>query len=307
MFFLLCSGLVWAGFSKDYVGTTAAQFLKINPQARARSMGGVFTATSEGANAVYCNPAGICRIENMELSTTYIRWFQDINFCYTAYANKISGNDAIGFSFTYLTMERIQRIEIDSSDILYDTGETFRPYDFAALISYSKRIPGIFPFLKDTCIGGNIKLIEQKIDRVDARTMALDLGWISDMPDHKYSLGLVVQNIGPPIRFVSEADPLPLSIRLGCGWHPLSFAVLALDVNFPIDNNINLHFGAELHPVSIFAVRLGYRTNTISDLGALSGLSAGIGFRYNKYGIDYAWVPYGDLGHTHTVSMLLKF
>ena len=36
-------------------------------------------------------------------------------------------------------------------------------------------------------------------------------------------------------------------------------------------------------------------------------LSFGGGFRYEKYQIDYAFVPFGDLGNTHRISLLFNF
>jgi hypothetical protein len=59
-----------------------------------------------------------------------------------------------------------------------------------------------------------------------------------------------------------------------------------------------------IHPM--FAVRAGYKYNSaMSTLGPLAGLTLGGGFRYNIFSIDYAFVPYGDLGYTHRISMIV--
>jgi len=54
------------------------------------------------------------------------------------------------------------------------------------------------------------------------------------------------------------------------------------------------------------AGRVGYNT-AAKDTGGLNGISAGIGFVYLNYGIDYAFVPYGDLGNTQRISLSAKF
>jgi hypothetical protein len=43
------------------------------------------------------------------------------------------------------------------------------------------------------------------------------------------------------------------------------------------------------------------------DLGGLSNFSAGFGFRRNLFSLDYAFVPLGDLGTTHRVSLNFRF
>ncbi|MCP4481312.1 MAG: hypothetical protein GY817_00585, partial [bacterium] len=44
-----------------------------------------------------------------------------------------------------------------------------------------------------------------------------------------------------------------------------------------------------------------------NDLGALDGVSAGLGFVYSNYGIDYAYVPFGEYAETHRVSLNIFF
>ena len=59
----------------------------------------------------------------------------------------------------------------------------------------------------------------------------------------------------------------------------------------------------------MFAIRAGYKHNSAinNTLGALSGLTCGAGFKLGIMGIDYALVPYGDLGYTHRISLVAKF
>ena len=52
-------------------------------------------------------------------------------------------------------------------------------------------------------------------------------------------------------------------------------------------------------------LRIGYKAPSINS--AASGLSTGFGFKVRNYLIDYAHVPYGELGDTQRVSFTLKF
>jgi hypothetical protein len=50
--------------------------------------------------------------------------------------------------------------------------------------------------------------------------------------------------------------------------------------------------------------RFGYDT---ASLGGTVGLSAGFGFKIWDVDMDYAFVPFGELGDTHRVSFIGKF
>jgi len=59
--------------------------------------------------------------------------------------------------------------------------------------------------------------------------------------------------------------------------------------------------------LELIAIRAGYRTDTLKGLSALSGTTLGLGLNVWGQELAYAWVPYGDLGNTHYISLLMKF
>jgi len=63
----------------------------------------------------------------------------------------------------------------------------------------------------------------------------------------------------------------------------------------------------EYHPVSILALRAGYKTMKNPDLGGLTGVSGGMGINLGKFNFDYSFTPFGDLGISHRVSLLIRF
>jgi hypothetical protein len=56
-----------------------------------------------------------------------------------------------------------------------------------------------------------------------------------------------------------------------------------------------------------FDGRMGYNTQTMSDVTGVTGLSVGAGFGLHGLSIDYAFVPYGGLGITNRFSLSAKF
>ncbi len=286
------------------IGTTGAQFLKIGTGARPVAMGGSFVAVANDANAIYWNPAGLSEIKVRQIATTYQSWFEGINYTYLSYIQPLRDTSidygTIGISIAYLNTGNIPKTDIDADDNIIEQGDCFGAFDTYLILSYGGRI-------RNLLLGSNVKFIKQKIEEETASTYALD-GGILYIPSDNLRFGLAIQNIGGTIKFVDESDPLPVNIKAGITYRFDSNSLLSLDTNFPLEcNQPNFHLGVE-HPLSnLFVFRGGYKTDTISDLDALSGLSLGLGFKWNRYHIDYAWVPYGNLGQTHYISFLLKF
>jgi hypothetical protein len=297
-------------FSKQRAGTTGATFLKIEAGARPVAMGGAFVAVADDANTTYWNPAGLAQIEEREITAMHNEWLEDIRYEFLGYAQPIkSEGRAQGFGVSVMCLY-MSGLESRTKETIEPEG-TFGAYDIAVAGAYACEVG------KGVSIGANIKLIQQKIEDETAWSGAVDLGLLYKQPSPRgeLRLGFAVQNIGPGIKFIKESDPLPLNIKAGIAKtfelrSIKSEVTLAFDVNAPIDNVPNGHFGVEFVYQKMkdieLAGRIGYKTNTISDLNVLSGLSAGVGFVWKRIGIDYVWVPYGDLGNTHRISLTIK-
>ena len=221
----------------------------------------------------------------------------------------------VGIAINSLTYGNIPRTEIDNDGNPIIKDNSFKASDLVISLSYGEKIT------HNMAMGFNFKVIQQKIEDEKANGIACDLGILYDVDfgiqKEKINIGLVIQNLGPKIKFISESDSLPINIKLGAGYFsiPSNQQIfsdihkfnLALDINFPIDNDINFCIGSEYWYKNLIAARVGFNSQTISDLGGLSGLSIGIGFKWREYGIDYAWVPYVDLGNTHRLSLYISF
>ena len=57
---------------------------------------------------------------------------------------------------------------------------------------------------------------------------------------------------------------------------------------------------------NILAVRAGYKYGG-SNSEKLSSFHGGCGFSWHDTQLNYAFVPYGDLGNTHRISLSMKF
>ena len=106
---------------------------------------------------------------------------------------------------------------------------------------------------------------------------------------------------------------MPLLIRAGLAYRPFmnKLTVVLAGVK-PVDAPFALQAGGEYWIKGIVALRLGYNglyggLQNGSSTDDFSGLSAGMGVRYKKYRIDYAYTPYAGLGNPMRVDVSAEF
>ncbi|MFH1353330.1 MAG: PorV/PorQ family protein [bacterium] len=276
-------------------GTSGAQFLKIGVGARAVAMGEAYAGMEGDINSIYWNPAGLSGIDNPQTSFSHTAWFQNIKReNLTSGYPTASGFMALGIN--YLTAGGIDKYD-NAGD---STGESYAPADMLMTFAYSKK-------MKKVSIGSNLKYISSNIDGEIATAIGADFGGI--YRKNKLNIGLAVQNLGTKMKFVKDEFSLPLNIKLGGAYKFGRSFIAALDFNFPNDNDSRVNTGVEYSKKYgenlVVALRTGYKTNT-EGLDASDGLSAGFGLRYGECLMDYAWVPYGDLGVSHRISFTYR-
>ncbi|MBU2461953.1 hypothetical protein KKH65_03645, partial [bacterium] len=155
-------------------------------------------------------------------------------------------------------------------------------------------------------VGGTLKAILMKIDDSSANAFCLDAGLLYKDYYPNLNLAAVLTNLGTKPKFVSQSDPLPLSIRLGSAYNlPKSLPIpllIALDTNL---SPLYVALGIEGQISPIFSARAGYASGP-ADEG--SGLTAGIGITIKPtLSLDYAIRPYSELGLSHYISLSTRF
>lgn len=292
------------------VGTTGASFLKIGVGARAVAMGEAFAGVADDASAIYWNPGGLGILSKKEFSAMHLQWFEGIQYEGLTYVHPTERRGTFGVDFRYLHTDALKKTVVNSSSSTgYDELGTFSSYDMMATVGYGKQI------LPHFNLGVGLKYIKETIDDKDATAIAGDFGLLFDLRGGR--IGLSLQNLGTKLKFVKEEGSLPFNIKFGVSSSLLDDKfILGLEINQPNDGKLSMRVGTEIWAHKFFALRGGYKytIDEDSDLGITSGLTAGIGFgkRSNRdsglgYQIDYAFVPYGDFGYTHRISLTMTF
>jgi len=298
-------GILSSAHAASGRGTTGAQFLRVGVGARASAMAGAFSPVADDATALYWNPAGLSQLEKRDAELSYNAYFKDSAAQYAGYAHPTS----IGTFAGSINMFSVKNIESRSLVDTSDTPDgTFKTQDLAASFGWASKTDlggGDFHY------GAGIKYVSSDLNTATGKTGAIDLGTLYNIGEKKFwTVSMAVLNIGGKMKFNNEADALPLDVKPGIAIKPdlgrMGKLVVALDGDYYTSEGAgNAQLGFEWWPVSAFALRAGYQSGRNTNAG--SGAAVGAGFRVVGLSIDYAFVPYGDLGDTHRVSLGYKF
>lgn len=306
-------GLLVLGVSQASAGSkTGADFLKIPVGARATAVGQAFTALSEGAESLSWNPAGIAQSKMGSLSLSHQNLFGDNNL------------DVLGVSFPAgLAHQRwawgLSALRLSYADQVRRGVDRAQNGSFGASdLSVGAVVAKQFGVVQ---LGTHVKWIRQELAGEKAGGMAVDVGFLSPTPLARLSLGASVRNIGPSLKFIREEYNLPLSVSVGTVYRVLPAFSISMDLQQrPYEKQTTLSFGAELLPSDTVFLRAGYlnklsqavanRQRSESERGdfrGLSGFTAGLGIRLGQVMLDYAMVPFGELGNTQSFTLSTSF
>jgi outer membrane protein OmpA-like peptidoglycan-associated protein len=281
-------------------GDTGVQFLRIGVGARAVGMGEAQVGLADDINSIYWNPAGLNILKTAECSFMQCNWFEDISYQYFGYAQP-TGFGIIGGAVNYLTMNPI--MEYDKAG--YALNQSYKPTDTAYSLVYANRIWNI-------PVGASLKYITSSIQDEKTSAVAVDIGGLYTIIKDKLDSGIMIQNMGNSMKYISKPVPLPFNIKLGVSYKTkigTRDVIYVGDINLPRSSNPELNFGAELKynfTKYVLRPRVGYKTDN-RGLDGISGVRLGIGVFTDDYTIDYAWAPYGSLGYAHIFSFNFKF
>jgi long-subunit fatty acid transport protein len=276
-------------------GTSGAQFLKQGAGARAAGMGDAFSSVADDVTAAYWNPAGLSQMEQPEISVMQNTGLVDSQYQYAAGAMPWGGNTlALSlYRMDYGTFDRYTAADTKSG--------SFNAGDLAGSLSLATKINEHYS------AGVSAKYIQESIDDAKATTFAADFGVLAKYGDTHVSA--VLQHFGPSMQMVKDKTPLPMTVRLGVSQRLFNRLNTALELSKPNDNNMTIHAGLEYALVTFVTMRAGTNLtpgNSL-DVSGLKGFTAGLGTQFNGFSLDYAFVPFGDLGNTHRVSLSYKF
>ncbi|MEA3501044.1 MAG: PorV/PorQ family protein [Candidatus Marinimicrobia bacterium] len=315
--FLLFPILLNAEMGGERVGTSIFSFLKINPSARATSLGYASASLCDDASIINSNPAGIIQLNNKAISFSHLNYFADIKYDYTALTFPISSNIGIGIDAGVLHMEPM---EITTEYKPYGSGEYFTFTDYFISLAWSQRMSEHFSF------GISGKYVNESYLDLKTESILLTLGtyYLTGYKDLR--IAVVLKNLGlraNPDGTYQETDldgnisesnyqefSPPTLFQLNSAMTTIDTKYIKLltifQLNHPVDNSEYYVIANELNLFNTLHLRVGYKLNS-SD----APLSYGFGFSAKKWNkkisIDYAYYHHEYLLDVEQIQINFNF
>lgn len=295
--------------------SSGAQVLEIIPDARTTALGETFCAISDDAGAIFYNPAGLANIRWIEIPVSNNQLLQGMNYQFLGIVYSL--RDVRTVNIDDLGTVAISMSSLDSGDMIgrdingIENG-IFKSKDQIITCSYGKTIIKK-ENIGNIMAGGNIKFLSEEIRDQKSNNMCFDAGILWLHSSKKISAGISYQNFGSKLKYVTEESDLPTNLKIGTAYGILNDALkIGFDINNPLYSNLKINMGCEYYLKNAIALRLGYKSGNADN----QRISTGIGLKLTEFdmffmfareiNIDYAFVPYGDLGEMHKLTINFK-
>ncbi len=302
-------------FGQDFakVGTVGAQFLKIGVGARAAGMAGAFEGVSDDITAIFWNPSGLAKLENLSVFLSHTSYLADIGCEALAVAKNFEDIGVFGFSLFYLGSGDIERTTVQNPDGGIGSFSTEHWY---AGLTYARRLTDKFSF------GANVKFVRERLDFETSTAWATDLGVQYFTGFKSLRVAMSIRNFGPEIQLSGEYYDLdngvplskpseylpyhfPMTFRLGAAMELYEAGpnrlTAALDVEHPNDNLERIRVGMEAVFMDIIALRGGYSFRHDTE-----NLGLGAGFLWENFALDYSYTDFGVLDWVHRFDFIFN-
>ena len=294
---LLSSGASAQPVQKDY--SAAGQLNPLdntNLSARAAALGTAFVGVADDASALFSNPAGLAVLKRGELAIHNNYWLTD-----TLQATAVIGMPTlhwggIGVAIGYLDFGTYQGRD--------ELGSLYGIYSAHRLELQGGWGIGVLPGLS---VGVALRGGQETLENRSYSSFAYNIGALA-VPLGDLKVGLTYANAGwfTPAGNTASAFNIggSYNFRLDSSTHLLA----ALSGSIEPDAVSYVQAGMEACFLSTFFVRAGYQTAlTDNQYGGFAGLTLGGGISWNDFNLDYAYLPYGDLGASNHFSLGYSF
>ena len=315
-------------------GKNAFQFLQLPASAHVAGIGGENVSVRDrSVGTVWQNPALLSDTMNHDLMMTVHPYYAGIFHSHLQYATRIKNSGLWSFGLAYFNYGKIQQTLANGTVV-----GTFNPNEFALSASKSHTI-GLFS------IGGSLKFAASQITSgYSAAAVLVDAGGSFKHPRQDWTIGLVVKNIGFPIKNYYEDENIttPFDVQLGTTFKPahlplrvsitaqklyqfdISYNDPALNKQVTFDGSSEIKeesflskgfrhmvIGTEVLLGKNFHVRLGYNALIRRDLrlqtkAGVAGISWGFMLRVKRFEFSFTRAYYHVVGGTNYIGLVLN-
>jgi hypothetical protein len=333
--------------AQSKVGTTAAPFLTLGTGARATGLGHAYTAMATGPDALFWNPAGISiRFEEDDplggLMFTNKQWFAGIQYNALGITIPVSNSRdmVLGLHAIYMDYGRMDIRTVEQPE---GNGLTFGAYDLSTGLSFASRLTDAFHLggtvklvqqsiydmrASTVAIDIGFTLITPYMNGIRMGASLTNFGGSMQMD------GINTQFVHAPYRSIRGANDnvsarynldqwnIPVQFKFGVLWPVIKSEYLDWYIMAESDQTNDQYLNADLGSQLVLKTRttrvmprIGYKDMPLRKEFALNQVDShwtfGIGLqtRVNRlqFAVDFAYVPFDNLGDTSMIDFRFYF
>jgi len=296
--FLMLGGLpaAWAASSVYPAASRQDPLGDLGGAARATALGMAYVGVADDVSALFWNPAGLSSLTRAEVTASHRSWISDSFQDSVVVGAPMGDAGGLALSFHYVDYGSFEGRDLG--------GFPAAPYSAQqgkVGAGWGRKVLG------DLAVGVALNGVMQNLAGQTEFLVGGDLGLLLRTQDG-WGVGVSVENLG----LGEKSSELASSLRLGASkkWKDAKGTSLlaALGGAFQWEGYAALQVGVEGSYESLFFLRAGYDLQLQNTgLTGLQGLTAGAGLFLEPLRLDYAFVPYGDLGSTHLLTLGYSF
>ena len=284
--------LSWANEAVNPSSSQANPLDPSNPNARSSAMGSAFVGVADDASALLTNPAGLVLLNRGELALNSDFWLVNTFQESVVAGIPLSPGWGLGLGAQYLDYGTFEGRD--------ETGSLIGNYT----ASRWSGVGGLgFEIWKGFSLGIDLQVDGSNLAGTNSSAWIGQVGLLWNT-DSGFRLGASYGGLG----LASSVGLVETDFEIG-GSYPISLSsqsrlLTAASGSFESGGVNQLEAGLEYAIDQRLFLRAGYSEPLQANaLTGLSGLTAGVGFVLNDFFFDYAFLPYGDLGESHRISV----
>lgn len=308
---------------RDKRGQTGLQFLSVSMSPRAAAMANAMVAVDMGSSqAQFYNPAAMASQNGGHLALGNVQWIADIGYnggsiAYTPSNGQYGVFGVNVMAVDYGELEGTIRSENEAG---FERTGDFSPSALAIGLGYATSLSDRFS------IGGTARYVHQDLGEsvMDAAgttqsnaisTPAFDFGVLYRTGYRSLNIGMSIRNFSPSVTYEEESFEAPLLLSIGTSIDLMDLAASASDMHsflvtaeagHPRSYDEQIRLGGEYQFMNIISLRAGYVFPT-DEQGISAGAGLNLEFSGLKFGADYAYMAFGDLGNVNLLGLEVGF
>jgi hypothetical protein len=280
-----------AGFSAPFDNTVAL--------ARTAGMGGALYFSDGDSSLLLQNPAALSELRHPQMSLHHNSWIADVIQEIVVLGlplGQAKNRAALGITANYVNYGHFQGRD-ETGRITTALGAS----DLGLSLGFGGHLIGPIS-------GGlSLKSMQQTLADQSYTSFSVDVGLLAQ-PGKEIWLSAAYGNLGSSIGGSERAGMLRLGLAAGTALGSEAAFRFGLGANLRPQGESQFNVGAEIGLSEVFQMRAGYSLPLQNvEISGLNNLALGAGFKVLQLTLDYAYLPFGELGAVHRVSIHYAF